>query len=292
MRRALHTLKGNAAVLGLVALPMRCHELEDRLAERIDGAEVLDDDMRAIEEELARVIARVHELAGEGAFERVEIAASELAAAIATLERGGPPSEVLCLLRRWTLEPVARPLGKLARRAQGLAQTLGKNVEVVVVDRNVHLDAGAFEPLWGALAHAVNNAVDHGIEPEEVRTEGGKPARGRIVLSAEDCGDGWVVIEVNDDGGGIDLEAIRIAASRRGLPCSTRGELLEALFADEVSARTEVTSTSGRGVGLAALRATCADLDGAVDVDTEEGAGTRLRLRVPRLGRSFDRRAA
>ncbi len=278
-RRSLHTLKGSAAVLGLETLARLCHELEDRLAAPGDDRVVSASDLREIDDELARVAARVRELAGEGAFERVQVSRDELAGAIRGLERG-EAAAALADLRRWTLEPAARPLHKLAALAQGLARKLEKSVEFVVEHGEVRVNADAFEPLWGALSHAIRNAIDHGIEPEPVRLGRGKSARGRVVLSARSC-ERWVTLEVGDDGAGVDLEAIRAAARARGLPSATREELLDALFAADLSTRAEVTMTSGRGVGLSALRETCLRLGGTIDVDTQPGVGTTLRVRVP-----------
>jgi light-regulated signal transduction histidine kinase (bacteriophytochrome)/HPt (histidine-containing phosphotransfer) domain-containing protein len=282
-RRALHTLKGNAGVLGLLKLADLCHAVEDRLAERDEHGSASATDMVIIDEEISRVRVRAYELAGEGAFERVEVRLGSIVGAIERLEHGCDAEDLLSELRRWTLEPAARQLGVLAARARTLARALGKPVDVAVDDGNVRVDADLFEPLWGALAHAVSNAVDHGLEAESLRLERGKPAVGRITLTAEDDGNGWLTLEVGDDGGGVDMDALRAAALVRGLPGSTRAELLEALFTDQVSTRAEVTTSSGRGVGLAALRETCARLSGTVTLDTTQGLGTTLRVRVPSM---------
>jgi two-component system chemotaxis sensor kinase CheA len=279
-RRALHTLKGNAGVLGLTALSERCHEVEDRIALSEDQVVASEADLSALEAELARVRARVRELAGDDAFERIEIATGDVSDTLQMLERG-EHTEAIARIRHWMLDPVSRPLAKLAARARRVAIDLDKLIEVVVVDGGVRVDAERVEPIWSALSHAISNAVDHGIEAEGVRVARGKTPAGHIVLSAEEGADGWVTVEVADDGAGIDLDAVRVAALRRGLPCLTRHDLLEALFADELTTKAEVTQTSGRGVGLAALRETCARLGGRVEIETEPGAGTRLRVRFP-----------
>ena len=284
-RRTLHTLKGNAAVLGLMTLNDRCHKVEDTLdwAAGDEGAAAWD--MSTVDDELAHVLVRVHELAGEHAFEGVEIPIGDLTKAIEGLARG-KAAEVLAELRLWTLEPVGRQLNKLAARARRLATKLEKDIEVVVDDGQVRVDSDALEPLWGALAHAVANAVDHGIESEEKRIACGKPARGRIVLSARSASGGGTTFEVSDDGGGVDLEALRAAAMRLTLPCATRSELLATLFADRLSTRNEVSTTSGRGVGLASLRETCVRLGATLGVETADRVGTRFRVDVPFVARS------
>ena len=283
--RALHTLKGNAAMLGLTALAERCDDVEDAMANRGADIVVSAADLEPIEDELARVTGRVHDLVGDAVFERVEIPLRDLRGAIRALESGGEDSRVLAELERWTLEPATRRLGKLAERARRLARQLGKDVEVVVSADNVRVDGEAFEPLWSALAHAVTNAVDHGIEPAAARVAQGKPPRGRIVLSADEARAGWLTIVVEDDGAGIDLDAVRVATERRGLSCTTRAEALEALFVDTVSTRSDITSTSGRGVGLSALRETCRALGCSVDLETEARVGTKLRVLVPSSSR-------
>jgi light-regulated signal transduction histidine kinase (bacteriophytochrome) len=287
--RALHTLKGNAGVLGFLALRELCHEVEDRVTAHDDGISASADDMDAVDEEIARIIGRVHELAGGDPFGRVEVPIGVLEGAIDRLEHGGTASDALAELKLWALEPASRQLGQLAARARSQARVSHKKIEVVVVDGGVRVDAELFEPLWGALAHAVSNAVDHGIEDEALRIERGKAAAGRILLSAADGGDGWLTLEVSDDGGGVDLDAARLAAARHGLPSATRADVLEALFADRVSTRGEVTSTSGRGVGLAALRDTCVRLGGGVSIETTPGLGTKLCVRVPSMPRAAKR---
>jgi light-regulated signal transduction histidine kinase (bacteriophytochrome) len=282
--RALHTLKGSAAVLGLMTLRNRCHEVEDRMAERRDELLLSREsaaDLSSVAEEIARVLARVQEVAGDAPFERVDVSIAELASVTEALERGVAIPELLARMRRWTLEPVGRQLSTLAARARNLARDLDKNIEVTVNDGDLRVDADAFVPLWAALAHAISNAVDHGIEPEATRLERGKAPRGHIVISAEHAGDRWITIAIADDGAGVDLEAVRDAARRRGLPCVEQQELLDALFADALSTRTKVTLTSGRGVGLAALRETCSRLGGSVDLSTQQGIGTTLRVRIP-----------
>src|SRR5207247_1352046 len=91
----------------------------------------------------------------------------------------------------------------------------------------------------------------------------------------------WLVVEVSDDGAGLDRDAIRAAARRHGLPAQTEGEIVEAVFADGLSTRTEVTDLSGRGVGMGALRDLCLQAGGRVDVVNERGAGMALRFAFP-----------
>jgi chemotaxis protein histidine kinase CheA len=125
--------------------------------------------------------------------------------------------------------------------------------------------------------HLVRNAVDHGIEDVATRLALGKAEAGTVVLTA--CRDqGRLIISVGDDGKGIDWAKIKVKAVSMGLPCETREDLVEALFADGVSTREAVSETSGRGIGLAALRQVIARLGGHIDVQSTWGRGTRFEI--------------
>src|SRR5207244_1240100 len=137
--------------------------------------------------------------------------------------------EALAWIERWQHEPTKRPLGTLATQAQRVAARLGKEIDVVVVDGDVRVDPDAFSPVWANLVHAIRNAIDHGIEDAAVRSGRGKPARGTLVLRTEHLSGGAVVVEVTDDGGGVDFDAVRVVAERRGLPTATREDLVDAL---------------------------------------------------------------
>jgi len=291
VRRALHTLKGNAAIYGLSSLTECCHAIEERLyddSEQLMSAE----DARMLESSLRTTMSCVEELVGPAQLDRLEITREDLAAVIRLLDQRRDHAEVLSSIERWLREPTARPLATLAAQARRLASRLGKQVEVDVFDGGVRVDPDAFAPLWMNLVHAIRNAVDHGIEPADVRTARGKPEEGRLVLRCQDAGDGTIVIDVTDDGGGIDLEAVRAAARQRGLACATEDDLIDAVFLDGLSTRSTATDVSGRGFGLGALRHACSKLGGTVRVSTTAGLGTTLSIRIPSAARRLDRSVA
>lgn len=280
VRRALHTIKGNAAIFGLSSLSECCHSIEERL--QSDGEQFISsEDARTLESSLRAAVASVEELVGPEGPERLEITRGELAGAVRLLEQRRDHDEVLVSIERWFREPTSRPLTTLALQARRLADRIGKQIEVEIVDSGVRLDPKVFSPIWMNMVHAVRNAVDHGIEPPDVRVARGKSEQGRLLLRTQEAGDGSVSIEVTDDGAGIDLEAVRTAARERGLACATEKDLIEAVFFDGLSTRPTATDLSGRGFGLGALRHACSKLGGTIQVSTTTGQGTALRIRIP-----------
>jgi two-component system chemotaxis sensor kinase CheA len=180
-------------------------------------------------------------------------------------------------IRRWGLDPARPHLERFADQARQLAERLGKpEPEIEIHDADVHVDRERFAPLWSALIHAVRNAVDHGIEPGEARIAAGKPWQGRLALRAASNGE-HLIVEIEDDGAGIDWDAI--AQRARALGSADQGA--DAVFAVGVSTAGELGEVSGCGVGMGSLRAACVALGGRVDLDSRRGGGTIVRCRVP-----------
>jgi two-component system chemotaxis sensor kinase CheA len=146
----------------------------------------------------------------------------------------------------------------------------------------VRLDPRRWEPVWADLVHVVRNAVDHGIEAPEVRSAAGKPARPRLKLSARLVAQA-LVVEIEDDGAGIDWQAVRASAARAKLAHETEADLTAALFSDGLTTREQVTGMSGRGVGLAAVRRQVEQRGGSLQLTSRNGAGTAFRFTFPVL---------
>jgi chemotaxis protein histidine kinase CheA len=180
--------------------------------------------------------------------------------------------------------PVRRVAAAFPQLVREIAGSTGKEVAFVVEGDDVELDARVLDGVADALRHLVANAVDHGCEPPEARRAAGKPGQAVVRLSARASG-AVVVIEVADDGEGIDEGAVREAAIARGLlpeGSTLSGQpLLQVLFAPGFSTRDEVTATSGRGVGLDVVRTAVEDLGGSVAVRTAPGEGTALVMTLP-----------
>jgi chemotaxis protein histidine kinase CheA len=180
--------------------------------------------------------------------------------------------------------PVRRVAAGLPRVVRDVAAASRKDVRLVVVGEDVELDKQVLDGVSDALKHLVVNAVDHGCEQTVDRIAAGKPAQATVTVSARAAG-GTVVIDVADDGAGVDEDAVRTTAIARGvLPADSRlsgTALLELLFTPAFSTTSTVTETSGRGVGLDVVRNAVEALGGAVELRTEPGAGTTFTLTLP-----------
>jgi len=180
--------------------------------------------------------------------------------------------------------PVRRVAAGFEALVREVASAAGKDVALVLDGADVELDVRVLDGVADALRHLVTNAVDHGCEAPDDRAAHGKRRRATITLSARSAGSS-VVVEVSDDGAGIDDDALRDAAVRRGLlpeGSTAAGAVLhQVLFEPGFSTRDDVTTTSGRGVGLDVVRTAVEQLGGTVEVRSTPGEGTRFVLTLP-----------
>jgi two-component system, chemotaxis family, sensor histidine kinase and response regulator WspE len=184
------------------------------------------------------------------------------------------------------MRPFADVLSGQVRMVRDLGRNLGKQVRLEIEGEKTQVDRDVLEKLEAPLTHLLRNAVDHGIEMPEQRLSAGKPAEGLIRLRASHQA-GLLVLELSDDGGGVDLERVRRTIVERGLsPEQTAAslseeELLAFLFLPGFSLRDKVTEVSGRGVGLDAVQHMVRQLRGAVVLEQTAGEGSRFHLEVP-----------
>jgi two-component system sensor histidine kinase and response regulator WspE len=184
------------------------------------------------------------------------------------------------------MRPFADVLTGQARMVRDLGRDLGKQVRLEIEGENTQVDRDVLEKLEAPLTHLLRNAVDHGIESPEQRLLAGKPAEGSIRLRASHQA-GLLVLELSDDGNGVDLEKVRRSIVERSLsPAQTAAqlseeELLTFLFLPGFSLRDTVTEVSGRGVGLDAVQHMVRQLRGAVVLEQAAGEGSRFHLEVP-----------
>jgi two-component system chemotaxis sensor kinase CheA len=199
-------------------------------------------------------------------------------------------SRVLDELHKCVLKIRMVPVEQLFRRfprvVRDIAKVCNKDIALEVAGEHTDLDKSILDALAEPLTHLARNAVDHGIEPAEERLSAGKPARGTVYLNAYHQGT-QVVIEVRDDGRGIDLELIRQQAVRNGLlkfgdaERMTEQDVLNLIFEPGFSTASEVTEVSGRGVGMDVVRTVLDRLKGTVHVSSSKNQGTTILLRVP-----------
>ncbi|WNG46318.1 chemotaxis protein CheA [Archangium minus] len=182
--------------------------------------------------------------------------------------------------------PVGQVFDRLARLVRRIAREAGKEIDFVIGGGDVELDKLIVEELSDPLMHIIRNAIDHGAESPEARQAAGKPRRARVSLRAEQKGN-HVVIEVSDDGAGIDEVGVREAALRKGLITEaqaremSRRELLNLIFLPGFSTARSVSELSGRGVGLDVVKNNIGNLSGIIDVWSERGQGTAFHITLP-----------
>ena len=180
--------------------------------------------------------------------------------------------------------PIGSTFNKFRRVVRDLSSELGKDVELLTEGAETELDKTVIERLNDPLVHIIRNSLDHGIEAPEVRRAAGKSSRGTVRLKASHSG-AHVVIQVSDDGKGLDMEAIQRKATERGLIAP--GEVLSEaeagllIFRAGFSTAASVTSVSGRGVGMDVVKREIDSLGGTVSVETSPGEGSTISLQIP-----------
>ncbi len=226
----------------------------------LDDLAVLAEGLALRTAELASACASMADRLGLGAREQFELKQRSRA-----IERGFAELEERLVDVR--LVPLAPTFARARRRVVKVAAELGREVECVTEGDDVRIDKAIADRIAEPLAHLLNNAVDHGLEPPDVRTAAGKPALGRVTLRAEPRGN-RVALSVADDGRGIDASALGAAG-------------LDTIFQPGFSTAGEVSEVSGRGVGLDVVATAVSALGGEIGVESEPGRGTAFTLTLP-----------
>jgi two-component system chemotaxis sensor kinase CheA len=179
--------------------------------------------------------------------------------------------------------PISAVFSRFPRLVRELSQRLGKDVEIRTLGEGTELDRGLIEKITDPLTHLVRNAVDHGMELPEARVAAGKPRTGSVTLAASQKGSS-IVIEVRDDGRGLDRARILARAAERGVnmpESASDKEVWQLVFEAGFSTAETVTEVSGRGVGMDVVRRNIQSLGGTVDLDSKPGIGTTVAVTVP-----------
>ncbi len=184
------------------------------------------------------------------------------------------------------MQPIGRLFKKYPRLARDLARSLGKDVELVLVGEDTEMDKTMIEDLNDPLVHLVRNAVDHGVETIEGRIAVGKPEKSQVELSARHEGD-HILITIADDGRGMRPEVIRSKAIEKGIITSEvantldEDQCLELIFLPGFSTKDEISSVSGRGVGMDVVKTNIQKLNGSIKIDSIPGRGSVFTISLP-----------
>ena len=190
------------------------------------------------------------------------------------------------LVMQVRMVPVSQIFDRFPRLVRDLSLKKGKKIELVMDGREIEIDRTVLDEIGEPLIHLLRNSIDHGVELPEKRAKANKSETGKIVLSAKRNGN-QVVIEVQDDGAGIDQENVKRAALEKGLATQaeldkmTKEQLINLIFLPGLSTAKEVTETSGRGVGMDVVKTKISSLAGTVHVESEVGKGTKTTIKLP-----------
>ena len=195
-------------------------------------------------------------------------------------------SELQHSVMKIRMVPVEQLFRRFPRMVRDVAKQCGKEVALVMKGQETDLDKSLLDVIAEPMTHLVRNAVSHGIESAEERVRNGKPARGTIQLTSYHHGN-QVIVEITDDGAGIDVQKVKAKAIEKGLLTSEEAErlgeteILGLVFRPGFSTAAEITEVSGRGVGLDVVQTVLHRLKGSVDVETRVGQSTTFRLKLP-----------
>lgn len=195
-------------------------------------------------------------------------------------------SELQASVMKTRMQPIGNVLNKFPRVVRDLAMACGKKVRFEMDGQETELDKTLIEAIRDPLTHIVRNSVDHGIESPAIRRSRGKSEEGRLKMMAFHEG-GKVIIEISDDGGGIDVDRVREKALSAGLVSPemlarmSRQDMLRLIFLPGFSTADHVTQFSGRGVGMDVVRTNIEKIGGTVDIESTPGQGTTIRTKIP-----------
>ncbi len=278
-RDAPASVPRGAAAQGL--MDQRAARVGRRATDRPDSTSTLRipaarlDQLVGLVGELVTVQARLSELSSRRGDPEIAQTAEEIERLSSALRESSMNLRMM---------PIRGTFERFRRLVHDLTKDLDKPVDLVVEGADTELDKAVIDQLGDPLMHLIRNSMDHGIESAEARAAQGKPAAGTIRLAARHAG-ATMLIEVSDDGAGIDCKAVREKAVERGLTTAdaelTEREIFALLFEPGFSTARTVTDLSGRGVGLDVVRRTVESLRGTIEIRSERGRGTTIALRLP-----------
>jgi len=281
--QAVHTLKGNAALSDATSVADAAHAVESAFAEREPGGEAKA--IGALASAWQSLVERVASVVGPDGPENFEVSRADLEGLLAA-HRENRVLDIEQFVASIQGDTIGKHFSRVAAQLRNLSMTLGKGEpEITVAGAEIRFSSVRLVSFWAALAHVVRNVADHGLQSEEERIRRGKPPRNRVHLTARSEPEAWVV-EIADDGRGIDWHAVAARAKAMGWPYRTRAELAEAVFAPGFSTAETTTETSGRGMGMFAVLEACRSLGGDCLLESELGVGTKYTFILPKSVRT------
>ena len=245
---------------------------------RVDTSR-LDEIMNMVGE-LVLVRNRITRLGSEGG----DASGEEMTKAIANLDLVTADLQLSVMKTR--MQPIKKVFGRFPRVVRDLARSLKKDIKLEMVGEDTDLDKNLVEALADPLVHLVRNSVDHGIEMPDDREQSGKSRQGTVTLSASQEGD-HILLSITDDGGGMDAEILRNIAITKGIHDAesasrlTDVECYNLIFAPGFSTKDQISDISGRGVGMDVVKTGITSLNGSIEIDSELGKGTVIKIKVP-----------
>lgn len=242
---------------------------------RVDTAKL--DDIMNLVGELVLVRNRLATLRGVLGDERMGQAVSDLELVTSDLQTA---------VMKTRMQPIKKVFGRFPRVIRDLARGMDKEIKLEMRGEDTDLDKNMVEALADPMVHLVRNAVDHGIESPDEREAAGKPRTGTVLLAAEQEGD-HILLTIADDGRGMDAEKLRNIAVEKGVMDRESANRLDEkecynlIFAAGFSTKEEISDVSGRGVGMDVVKNSISRLNGTVDIDSELGVGTTMKIQLP-----------
>ncbi len=195
-------------------------------------------------------------------------------------------SDLQAVVTKARMVPIETVFSRFPRMVRDLAKDLGKDIDLVIQGKETELDRTVIDEIGDPLVHLIRNSVDHGVEKPEIRTQNGKNSTGTILLKAEHEGNS-VVITIKDDGKGINEEVMLKKALEKGLVTEeeaekmTKEDKIKLIFASGFSTAEKISDVSGRGVGMDVVRTKIEALNGSIEVLSEIGEGSEIRIKLP-----------
>jgi two-component system chemotaxis sensor kinase CheA len=274
--RALHTIKGNCATYAVHSMAKAAHELETELME---GFEERRHKISVIMSIWKETTSSVLELVETGDSGEMKVAWPELQNLLELIKNGAGFSDVEEYIESFKRDRVISHLKRIQTQAEATATRLEKeNVKVVISDSVGRVPDRSINRIWPELIHIIRNAIDHGVDTPEERRKFGKDSDCRISIESRFNERKHFELVIADDGAGINWDKLKEKGKKIGAPIDSEEDLQNLIFLDGVSSRDQVSETSGRGVGLAAVKQIIDELGGSITVISKRHYGTQFVL--------------